>query len=165
MVTWNLAGGLQPDRRSSRIARRPAARICKRWSHTCAMISSLRGNGIPVACVHCRQYHKTFSCALSRNGWTWTRSAPHPKVHVAQARYIELARRPDGETGIHKGLKIPRRVNPPCRFEPGSGHHSEKVTLPLQPSRVQRSHQLHRGAASHGSFARGDGWVSISADA
>ena len=29
---------------------------------------------------------------------------------------------PDGEIGRHKGLKIPRRVIPPCRFESGSGH-------------------------------------------
>ena len=29
---------------------------------------------------------------------------------------------PGGETGIHKGLKIPRRPIPPCRFKSGPGH-------------------------------------------
>ena len=29
---------------------------------------------------------------------------------------------PGGETGIHKGLKIPRLRKLPCRFESGPGH-------------------------------------------
>ena len=35
---------------------------------------------------------------------------------------------PDGEIGRHKGLKIPRTKHP-CRFDPGSGHHSQEDAL------------------------------------
>src|SRR2546427_1548568 len=37
---------------------------------------------------------------------------------------------PGGETGRHKGLKIPRRVIPSCRFDPCPGHQFEGLTPP-----------------------------------
>ena len=37
---------------------------------------------------------------------------------------------PDGEIGRHKGLKIPRPFNRPCRFDPGSGHQINNVYHP-----------------------------------
>ena len=41
-----------------------------------------------------------------------------------------IASCPGGETGIHKGLKIPRRLTAPCRFKSGPGH-SMTVVRPL----------------------------------
>ena len=38
---------------------------------------------------------------------------------------------PGGETGRHKGLKIPRRVIPSCRFDPCPGHHRSSMNSKL----------------------------------
>ena len=48
----------------------------------------------------------------------WTPRSPSPRAHAAR-----IVVSPGGETGRHKGLKIPRRRKPPCRFESGPGHH------------------------------------------
>jgi hypothetical protein len=47
------------------------------------------------------------------------KSRDHPRL-------LECSPGPGGETGRHKGLKIPRRVTPPCRFESGPGHRGRR---------------------------------------
>src|SRR5882757_2942885 len=48
---------------------------------------------------------------------------PASSFFLTQSRHPS----PGGETGRHKGLKIPRRVIPSCRFDPCPGHHRSKM--------------------------------------
>ena len=59
-------------------------------------------------------------------------AASTPPWPLATARAARIAIRPGGETGRHKGLKIPRRRKPPCRFESSPGHHNANFSFRMR---------------------------------
>ncbi len=57
---------------------------------------------------------------LRRKG-TWS-LVSFSSLERASKTLVESHYCPDGEIGRHKGLKIPRALTSPCRFDSGSGH-------------------------------------------
>ena len=55
------------------------------------------------------------------------RRCPSPLTRTAR-----IAIRPGGETRRHKGLKIPRRRKPPCRFESGPEHNNANFSFRMR---------------------------------